>query len=397
MKYCGVDVGLGRTIVRIRGKANEALLELSKKFKLEPAQLVERLLVQSFNTMHDDTICKKKLFNRSIAYLLELPFSFPFECEEFDFQFEDFKARVYLERVPKRYVIDRLPFRTLATVIIELTSEEEKFAKANKPHITNDKLNKKYSILAFNILKKLIIAYRRIADDYYNIGVIEPPLNFEEFQRKVKMSIILHEEEYSSSRFMPMKEDSFISVARPLEENLRSVISASVIKEFTSKEHDFLAHPNEYFDAAKVFYYHEQWDLCLLQSVIAMESAMANLVFDSVATKYYLDRIGGSLQELKKIYRKAQGLPQKIEKFLFPVLKELDVNQVQSNLRKMVPFIHNRKREDGIYDLRSKIVHEGVSIGKKEAELTIRIASQFLGILRVLNDCIASPKPKRHY
>ncbi|MEM2780846.1 MAG: hypothetical protein QW791_08295 [Candidatus Bathyarchaeia archaeon] len=372
------------------------MLELSKKFKLEPSQLVERLLIQNFNAMRDDTICKKKLFNRSIVYQLELPFSFPYECEEFDFQLEGFKARVYLERVPKRYVIGRLPFRTIATVIIELTSKEEKFAKANKPHVTNDKLNKKYSILAFNILKKLIIAYRRIANDYYNIGVVEPPLNFEEFQRKVKMSIILDQEEYSSSLFMPIKEDSFISVAQPLEENLRSKILASVIKEFTSKEHYFLDHPNEYFDAAKVFYYHEQWDLCLLQCVIAMESAIANLVFNSPATKYYLDRIGGSLHELKKIYRKTQGLPEKIEKFLFPTLKELGLNQAQSNLRKIMPFIHSKKREDGIYDLRSKIVHEGVSIGKKEAKLAIRIASQFMRILKMLNDRIASPKPKRH-
>jgi hypothetical protein len=340
--------------------------------------------------MHDDAICKKKLFQRSILYLLELPFSFPYECEEFDFQFEEFKARVYLERVPKRYVIDRLPFRTIATVIIELTSEEEKFAKANKPHITNDKLNEKYSILAFNILKKLIIAYRRIADDYYNIGVIEPPLNFEEFQKKVKMSIILNQEEYSSLRFMPMKEDSFISVAQHLEENLHSKISVLVIRELTGKEREFLVHPNEYYDAAKVFYYHEQWDLCLLQSVIAMESAMANLVFDSAVAKFYLNKMTGSLQELKKAYRKAQGLPQKIEKFLFPVIEELDVYQVQSNLRKIAPFIHNKKCEDGVYDLRSKIVHEGVSVGKKEAELALRIASQFLEILRSINNCAAS-------
>lgn len=196
--------------------------------------------------------------------LLELPFCFPYECEEFEFQFEEFRARVYIERVPKRYAIDRLPFRTLDTVIIELTSEEEEFAKANKPHVTNYKLNEKYSILAFSILKKLIITYRRTADDYYNIGVIEPPLNLEEFQKKVKMSIILNEEEYSSLQFMPVKEDSFIAVARRLEENLRSKISASVIRELTSKEHDFLDLPNEYLDAAKVFYYHEQWDLCLL-------------------------------------------------------------------------------------------------------------------------------------
>jgi len=375
--------------VRIRGKANEALLELSKKYKLDPAQLVERLVVQNLNTMHDDAICKKELFQRSIVYQLELPFSFPYECEGFEFQFDD-KVRLYLERVPKRYVIDRLPFRTLANVIIELTSEEEAFSKANERHITRDKLNSKYSILAFNILKKLIISYRRITGDYYNIGVIQPPLNFEEFQKIVKMSIILNQEEYSSSWFMPMKEDSFIAVRQHLEQDICSKILASVNRELTNKEHDFLNHPNEYLDVAKVSYYHEQCDLCLLQSVIAMECAMANFVLDSATTKFYLDRFDGSLQELKKVYRKAQGLPQKIEKFLFPIIGELSLNQVHSNLRRIIPFIYNRKHEDGVYDLRSKIVHEGVSIAIEKAELSIKIASQFLEILMSINNYIAS-------
>jgi len=142
--------------VRIRGKANEALLELSKKFKLVPERLIERLLIQNLNAIRDDAICEKKLFQKSIMYQLELPFSFPYECEEF--KFEDLNVKVYLERIPKRYVIDRLPFKTLATVLIELFGEDEKFVKENKPHIVSDKLNNKYSPLAYNILKKLIIS-----------------------------------------------------------------------------------------------------------------------------------------------------------------------------------------------------------------------------------------------
>lgn len=372
--------------IRLKGKANEALFELSKKFNLEPTELVERLLIQHADAIRDEALCKKKMFKSSIVYQLELPFCFPYECEEFNVQFQNINARLYLERVPKRQVINTLPFRTLATLIIELTSEQEKFAKENEPHIAGDKLHSKYSTLAYNILKSLIIIFRRVTKDYYNIGVIKPPINLEEFQKKTKMSIILNQQYYARDvRFMPIKEGSFVSVAQPLDKRLHSEIIASVTGKLSNKELDFLTQPNEYLDAAIVFYYQEQWNLCLLDSVIAMESGMANLVLHSAATKSYLKRTSGGLSKLKKVYREASGLPKKIQRFLFPIIDEFNISEVQSNLRGMMPLICNKKREDGIYDLRSKIIHEGISINKQKAEDGLKIASQFLEILKSVN------------
>lgn len=116
---------------------------------------------------------------------------------------------------------------------------------------------------------------------------------------------------------------------------------------------------------------------------------MGNLVFRSAVAKSYLDKFEG-LQELKKRYRKALGLPQKIEKFLFPIIRKYSLNQVQSDLRNLIPSIYNRRREDGVYDLRSKVVHEGFPIGKEEAEHAIKTAFHFLEILRLINDSIRS-------
>jgi len=209
-------------------------------------------------------------------------------------------------------------------------------------------------------------------------------MNIEEFQRKVKMSIVLDKETRSSSEFMPIKEDSYIVVAQRLEKDLRSKILSSVISEFEEKI-DFLSNSNEYFDAAKVFYYHEQWNLCLIQSVIAMESALAGLVFNSNATNFYLSIKKKNLEELRKMYKEAQGLPQKIMKFLFPIVKELNLSKTESELRNIVPLIHNKKREDGIYDLRSKVVHEGALITENQAKQAINIAPQFLRILNIIN------------
>lgn len=368
--------------MRIKGDANDALLELSRRFKLDPVHVVENLLIHYLNTIYDDELCAKDFFKSSMIYQLELPFSFPYECEKFEFS-ENLRVRLYLERVPKRYVKNRLPFRTIATILIELTPEDEKIAKENEIHITNNKLNSKYSIFVFDVLKEVIINYRRVTGDYYNIGVIEPPWTYEEFQRKVKLSIIMNQKEYVSSHFMPVKEDSYIEVARHLEEDLRSKIIASVIKEIKREEYEFLLHSNEYLDAAKIFYYHEQWNLCLLQSVIAMESALADLVFNSKVTHFLLRN--NSLKELRIKYKNATGLPKKIKKFLFPLVRKLGLNSIQSDLRSMMPFIYNRKSESGVYNLRSKIVHEGISVGEKEAEQSIRIASHFLKILEAVN------------
>jgi len=377
---------LSRSVVRIRGKANEALSLLSKRSNLSPNLLIEKLLIHTANSSQDDELFKKELFALSIIFQIELPFCFPYEFEEFEFRIADTRARLYLERIPKRYVIDRLPFRTMATSIIELTSEEERFAYANEKHITRDKMGAKYSVLSYNLLKNLIISLRRITGDYYNIGVIEPPMNFEEFQKKVKMSIVFNMREYSTSGFMPIKEDSWISVGQKLNEELHSAIVDSAIRKLNDRGTDFLADSNEYLDAARVFYYQENWNLCLLNSVIAMESGLASLVFNSATTKFYLNKASGSLDILRKVYKEKVGLPKRIEGFLFPVIQELGLSEVLSSLKNMMPSICNKKTEDGIYDQRSKVLHEGVSIGRDKAEKSVEVSSEFLKILNSINE-----------
>jgi len=376
---------MGRTLVRIRGKAQEALFELSKRAKIPPNQMVEKWLMREHNAMADDTLFQKRFFACSIVFQLELAFCFPYEFEEFELRTDNIRARVYLERVPKRNVIDRLPFRSMVTVVIELVPDDIELAKQNKPNVTTDKLRDKYIVTAYNMVKYIIIGFRRITNDYYNIGIIQPPINSEEFEQKVRMSIILESEEYSSSRFMPVKEDSYISVKEKLDQKLRSEIIVFALGRLKGKKTDFLIDSYEYLDAAEVFIYQEQWNLCLIDSVIAMESGLAGLVFGSTLTKHYLETYR-TLEVLKKTYKEKAGLPKKLESFLFPMAERPDLQNVLLDLRKLTPLIHNEKTEDGVYDLRSKIVHEGVSIGKEEAEQSLIISLQFLNILRVISE-----------
>jgi hypothetical protein len=377
---------MGRTVIRIRGKAQETLFELSRRAKVSPSQIVEKWLMQEYNAITDDAPFQKRFFACSIVFQLELPFCFPYDFEEFELQTHDIRARVYLERVPKRNIIDRLPFRSKATAILELAPDDVEFAKRNERNVTTDKLRDKYFVTAYNMVKCIIIGFRRITNDYYNIGVIQPPMNSEEFEQKVHMFIVLESEEYSSSRFMPVKEGSYISIGEKLDEKLRSEIMVFTLGRLEGKKTDFLTDSYEYLDAAEVFKYQEQWNLCLVDSVIAMESGMASLVFGSTLTKHYLEEASSSYEVLKRTYKeKAPGLPKKLET-LFPMADRLNLQNIILDLRKLMPFISNEKTEDGIYDLRSKIVHEGISIGKEEAEQSIKISSQFLKILRAINE-----------
>ncbi len=376
---------MGRKTIRIKGKADTALVKLSSKLKLSPQQLVEKLLISTQNQMIDNELCQKEYFLSSIVYQLELPFCFPYECERFDFSLEGINARLYLERIPKRYVIDRLPFRTLATTIMALSQEDEKLIRKEKPNVVKDNLHEKYSKKAFSFLKNLIITFRRITQDYYNIGVVEHPVNLEEFSRKVRMSIVHNNEDYSHATFMPIKEDSFISIAQSLEKQIHSEITETVKKELEGDILDFLHDPMNYFDAANVSFYQEKWNLSLLESVIAMESGLSHLVLDSDATNLFLRIRCETREELKKSYKEAPGLPKKIERFLFPIIENLNLPNIKSNLSELMPSIDNDETENGIYNLRSKVVHEGASVSETEAKKAIAISSQFLMILKTVN------------
>lgn len=139
---------LGRRILRVRGEAESALRAICNVTKSSPDALVEKLLVNNFKRLQDERLCKKDPFLSSATFQLELPFCFPYKCEKFDFHLKTTKMRLYLERVPKRDM-SQLPFRTLATVIIQLTHEDENFIKENEKHISRDKLSSKYLSIAY--------------------------------------------------------------------------------------------------------------------------------------------------------------------------------------------------------------------------------------------------------
>jgi hypothetical protein len=378
---------LTRKILRIRDEAEKALRILSGISQIPPDKFVERLLIENLERIQDDALCKKDLFRSSVIFQVELPFCFPYECEKFELQLKDTKVSLYLERVPKRNM-KLLPFRTLATVIIQLRSEDEKFAKETEQHIAIDRLSSRYLPIGYDVLKELTVSYRRITGDYYNIGVIQPPVNFEAFKKAVKMSLTIEGKEYAKRLFMPVQEGSFISVKQSLDKQLHSDI-LSELKHLTERKHSFLALPMDYFDAAIVFFYEERWNLCLLNSVVSMESAMAGLVFQTSACKLLMKKRGEDLKRLKEKYKEATSLPRKIERFLWPLIEELGLVKVERKLKSMMPSIKNKKTRKGIYDLRSKILHEGASIKKVEAEKALKISKQFLHILQLVSQKVS--------
>jgi len=348
---------LARKTLRIRGEAEKALHSLSDMFQMTPNKFVERLLIENWQRIQDGALCKKDFFRSSVIFQLELPFCFPYECEKFEVQLKDTKVRLYLERVPKRNM-KLLPFRTLATVIIQLKSKDEKCAKETEQHIA------------------------------YNIGVIQPPVNFEAFKKAVKMSLMIEEKEYANGLFMSVQEESFINVKQGLDKQLHSDIS-SKLKQLTERKHSFLTLPMDYFDAAMVFFYEERWNLCLLNSVVSMESAMTGLVFQTSARKLLMNMRSEDPKRLREKYKEAASLPKKIERFLYPLLKELDLVEVERRLKTMMPFISNKKTKKGIYDLRSKILHEGASIRKVEARKALKISKQFLHVLQLVSQNVS--------
>ncbi|MCS7365651.1 MAG: hypothetical protein NDF54_09455 [archaeon GB-1867-035] len=354
-----------RITVKIKGEAYDALMSLSKKFNIKPNDLIHKILINQYKVSEDNMLCQKDYFDSSIIYQVELPFAFPYECEVFDFEIENRKVKLYVERVPKRYVIDRLPFRTVATIIIELKSEEESQAR----HLIG-----KYVKLAYNVLKATLIAFRRITGVYYNMGEIDAPVNIEDFQRKCKAKAIVNRREIISLQFMPVKEDSFIEVRRSMDQNVHKRILKYANMKLVNRKLNPLEKPLDYLDSAQIFFYHEQWNLALIQSVIAMEAALSKLVFKSQA-KQHLIRIYKSEQRLRKKYTGKLGLPEKIKKFLFPLLDEVRKDDEKIKLEELMPNIKN------IYSRRNEIIHEGSDANKKEAEKAINTATQFLNII----------------
>ncbi len=370
-------MGGRRIAIRIRGTAYDALMELCKRYNLGPQSLVENLLVHTLRSLQDDELCRKEPFDDCIVYTIELPFSFPYECELFEFMTKNQRrVRIYAERIPKRYVINRFPFRTLITIILELTEKERQLILQD--HLNARKLGEQYVNIAFELVKNFVIGFRRTTGIYYNIGVVEPPINLEEFQKRVEVLVFVKRAQIESFRIMPVKEESIIVVGKPLEEYIRNKILDYVVKTIHDS-HNSLQFSYDSLDASIIFYYKEQWSLTILLSVIAMESALSYLIFNS----QFKDQIMRmkkckSEQELRNKFKKSGSLTKKIEKFLFPLLKELSINNLINRLRNIMKDLND------IYDLRSKIVHEGAEGRKEEAEKALNIASEFISIITSL-------------
>jgi len=362
-----------RITLKVRDEAYDALMELSRIYGLNPQAVVEKLLISRQKSMRDDELCHKEFFEHSIVYITELILSFPYECEMFELQVEDQRrAKIYIERVPKRHVYGRLPFKTLATIIIELNKDEQQnvardISKARR-------IGEKHVNTAFKLLKSLIVGFRRITGIYYNMGVVEPPANLEEFEKRVEVTIIINNKIVDSYRFMPVKVDSIIVVGKRLEREVHSSILSYMIKGFPRAFYDALLSSWEYLDAAIISYYKEQWNLAVLQSVIAMESTLSNIVFNTPFKNYFMKRYK-SEDELKKKYKSAQSLPNKISKFLFPLLEILDLNNIIRELKEIMPDIA------GLYSLRSDMVHEGIEGNEKDAKRAVETAKKFLRLI----------------
>ncbi|RLF06082.1 MAG: hypothetical protein DRJ60_04815 [Thermoprotei archaeon] len=360
-------------MIRVRGEAYEALMELSKMRGLSPQEFVEQLLVSYQKSIHDDMLCPKEFFKNAVIYTIELSFCFPYECEAFEIKLRDGrKVKMYIERVPKRYVRNRLPFKTLVTIIIELNEFEKEIIVQDK--IKAKKIAEELASTAFKLLKSFIVTYRRVTGTYYNIGVLEPPANLEEFNRRVKIrSVVIDGKLTDLYRIMPVKEDSLIIVKKLLERDIHNKILNHMTMELSGIPSDALAAPRDYFDAAVVSYYREKWNLAVLQSVIAMEAALSIIVFN-IFRDFFMKRYGNE-DRLRNKYKNARGLTRKISKFLFPLLKDLDLDATAEELRKIMKDIAE------IYDLRSSIVHEGLAGDEENAKKSISITQKFLAIV----------------
>jgi len=67
------------------------------------------------------------------------------------------------------------------TIVIKLSESEKEIIAQDK--VKGGKIEEETASTAFKLLKSFIIGYRRITATYYNIGVVEPPANLEEFKR----------------------------------------------------------------------------------------------------------------------------------------------------------------------------------------------------------------------
>jgi len=359
-----------RITLKVRSEAYDALMELSRTYGLNPQKVVEKLLISHQKSIRDDELCHKEFFEHSIVYITELPFCFPYECEMFELKVKgQRRAKIYIERVPKRHVYGKLPFKTLTTIVIELDKDEQKNVAQDVSKAR--RIGEKHINTAFKLLKNLIVGFRRITGIYYNIGVVEPPANLEEFKKRVKIIVIINNKTVNSYWFMPVKVDSIIIVGKHLEREVYSAILSYMIKGLPRAFSDALSSSWEYLDAAIISHYREQWNLAVLQSVIAMESTLSNIVFNKPFKNYFMKRYK-SEDELRKKYKSAQNLPNKISKFLFPLLKFLGLNNIIRELKEIMPDIAE------LYNLRSDIVHEGNEGNEKDAKRAIESAKRLL-------------------
>jgi hypothetical protein len=322
--------------ISIEKNALEPLSELQRRMRKDTSGVINELLIQQYKSFTDDELCTKDYFPNCIIYQVNMQFCFPFECERFEIK-QNKNIILYIERIPKRYVLTRMPFITNATIIIELN--ESDFPSKTEKHIIVDKIQNDHLELAYKLLRDIIIQYRRITRKYYNIGSVKPPMNLEEFTKNLTVTIIKNKEYYSINKLMRVKEGSDIVVKLKLDEDIRS----KIIKNITSPTNTLFTLPYDFFDQSIVSYYDEEWNLCLIQGVIAMESLLSELVLNKKILSDKFSQL--TKNELMKEYKKATGLPKKLQKFLFPFLKEKKLTSLENDLKIIMPIISDKTKE----------------------------------------------------
>ena len=316
---------------------------------------------------------KMPVFPNSIVYFLELPFWFEYEFEVFDniLTPECRTTYVILERIPKREVKGNLPFRTQMSIIIQL-------------HQTDISENPKCFDIASNFVAEgyqvssaIIKAYRRTSSLYFRYAPVEEPANDYDFFRKCKGHMVfINGEKACEGSLMSLEHQEEIAVGMSMPSLVKEKIrytTQEIINENIGENIWLLIY--EFYDTAKIRYYYHNWEEAVVQSTIAMEIAISWFILKSKFREKIKKKL--DIQDLEKKYRDKAGLPKRIDFFLFPVLNE----ELCKKLREIRPEIGNNKTKTGVYDLRSRVIHDGAQMTKSDAERALKACETFLNII----------------
>lgn len=324
----------------------------------------------------------------SIAYNLQLPFIIPPNFETFDFLQGNSKIRLVLERGFSRTRERRPNAYTNATLFIGLNRKEREipFSQGRKFEIESY-LENKYSKVAFRAMKRFFDVYRKLTGNYYGIDVIRAPTSEESLVSKSEISVIAAGRVFSIFRTLLVKEN-VVAGNSQLDKALKTNI-LSVLNSPGRNQSSFDA-PLEYLGAARIALLDEQWNLCVLQSLIAIESALSVFILKSNLSKTYREKRALNYADLVRLYAQTQRLYSRFSRFLFPILLGADQSHSLKLIRKCMRDLFGRRHDRGIYALRNRIVHEGGTATEKQASSAIRVAKDFISTLTTSADVTVS-------